>query len=109
MQHSIYQLSVQTRRNPTVQQQNPGIAMQTGLTFFTNEPDATLLDRFKTTLTQVEYFDVLVGYFRSSGFHLLLKNGDPPVAAWERALNEIVYGLYELTDEEIALVEAEIA
>ena len=31
----------------------------------------------------------------------------PQVAAWERALNEIVYGLYELTDEEIALVEVE--
>ncbi len=45
--------------------------MTTDLTFFTNEPDATLLDRFKTTLTHVRYFDVLVGYFRTSGFHLL--------------------------------------
>ena len=41
------------------------------LTFFTNEPDATLLDRFKATLVHVQYFDVLVGYFRTSGFHLL--------------------------------------
>ena len=45
--------------------------MTTDLTFFTNEPDATLLDRFKTTLAHVQYFDVLVGYFRTSGFHLL--------------------------------------
>lgn len=41
------------------------------LTFFTNEPNATLLDRFKSTLRGVQYFDVLVGYFRTSGFHLL--------------------------------------
>ena len=45
--------------------------MHTDLTFFTNEPDASLLDRFKNTLTQVQDFDVLVGYFRTSGFHLL--------------------------------------
>jgi len=45
--------------------------MSTDLTFFTNEPDATLLDRFKSTLTDVQFFDVLVGYFRTSGFHLL--------------------------------------
>ena len=45
--------------------------MTTDLTFFTNEPDATLLDRFKTTLAQVQYFDVLVGYFRTSGFQVL--------------------------------------
>ncbi|QPC83764.1 helicase [Phototrophicus methaneseepsis] len=41
------------------------------LTFFTNEPNASLLDRFKSTLKDVQYFDVLVGYFRTSGFHLL--------------------------------------
>jgi superfamily II DNA or RNA helicase len=41
------------------------------LTFFTNEPGATLLDRFKRTLSDVQYFDVLVGYFRTSGFHQL--------------------------------------
>ena len=41
------------------------------LTFFTNEPQASLLDRFKATLKDVRYFDVLVGYFRTSGFKLL--------------------------------------
>ncbi len=45
--------------------------MTTDLTFFTNEADASLLDRFKATLRDVQFFDVLVGYFRTSGFHLL--------------------------------------
>jgi len=43
----------------------------TDLTFFTNEPGNTLLDRFKAVLKTVEFFDVLVGYFRVSGFHQL--------------------------------------
>lgn len=43
----------------------------TDLTFFTNEPDATLLDRFRSTFAYVQYLDILVGYFRTSGFHLL--------------------------------------
>lgn len=42
--------------------------MQTDLTFFTNEPGLALLDRFRKTLKDVRYFDILVGYFRSSGF-----------------------------------------
>ena len=45
--------------------------MNNDLTFFTNQPNASLLDRFKSTLKDVQYFDVLVGYFRTSGFHLL--------------------------------------
>lgn len=45
--------------------------MTTDLTFFTNEPDATLLDRFRASLAGVQFFDVLVGYFRTSGFFLL--------------------------------------
>lgn len=45
--------------------------MSNDLTFFTNEANASLLDRFKSTLRDVQYFDVLVGYFRTSGFHLL--------------------------------------
>ena len=46
----------------------------TDLTFFTNEENNTLLDRFKTILKTVEFFDVLVGYFRISGFHQLYKS-----------------------------------
>ena len=45
--------------------------MQNDLTFFTNEPGSTLLDRFKRTLRDVKFFDILVGYFRTSGFDKL--------------------------------------
>lgn len=45
--------------------------MHNDLTFFTNEPDHTLYDRFKTTLKSAKYFDALVGYFRTSGFYRL--------------------------------------
>ena len=43
----------------------------TDLTFFTNTPNQTLLDRFKATLADTHFFDVLVGYFRASGFYQL--------------------------------------
>ena len=39
--------------------------------FFTNEPGTTLYDRFKLALQHTKYFDVLVGYFRASGFYRL--------------------------------------
>lgn len=40
------------------------------LTFFTNEEGYTLYDRFNKILNNnVQFFDILVGYFRSSGFY----------------------------------------
>jgi len=42
-------------------------------TFFTNDEGGTLLERFKQTLQHVDSFDVLVGYFRTSGFYALYK------------------------------------
>jgi len=49
--------------------------MNTDLTFFTNEEGSTLLDRFKITLkNNTQFFDVLVGYFRTSGFFHLYKS-----------------------------------
>jgi len=45
--------------------------MQNDLTFFTNDPGSTLLDRFQRTLRDVKFFDILVGYFRTSGFDRL--------------------------------------
>ncbi len=48
--------------------------VNTDLTFFTNEPDSTLLDRFVAILKDVKYFDILVGYFRSSGFFRLYRS-----------------------------------
>lgn len=48
--------------------------MHNDLTFFTNEPGATILDRFRKTLKDVQFFDLLVGYFRTSGFFHLYKS-----------------------------------
>ena len=49
--------------------------MNTDLTFFTNEKGATLLDRFRVTLeNNTKFFDILVGYFRTSGFFHLYKS-----------------------------------
>ncbi|MBR6993918.1 MAG: hypothetical protein IKH85_07575 [Methanobrevibacter sp.] len=45
--------------------------------FFTNEADNTLVDRFNVLLKDTEFFDCLVGYFYVSGFYKLqesLKN-----------------------------------
>jgi len=46
----------------------------TDLTFFTNEAGSTLLHRFIKTLKDVRFFDIIVGYFRSSGFFHLYKS-----------------------------------
>ena len=45
--------------------------MTNDLTFFTNDPSSTLLERFKSVLRFTQHFDVLVGYFRASGFYLM--------------------------------------
>ena len=45
----------------------------TDLKFFTNEPERNLYDRFSAVLrSNTQFFDVLVGYFRSSGFFRLV-------------------------------------
>lgn len=49
----------------------------TDLTFFTNDANQTLLERFKATLADTRLFDVLVGYFRSSGFYQLCDSLEP--------------------------------
>ncbi len=41
--------------------------------FFTNESGNNLYDRFKETMDNARFFDVLVGYFRTSGFYRLYK------------------------------------
>jgi len=45
--------------------------MTTDTTFFTNEKDSTLVDRFKVLLKHSQFLDIIVGYFRISGFNLL--------------------------------------
>ncbi len=67
-------------------------------TFFTNEPGATLLDRFKDILKDTQFFDVLVGYFRFSGFNEIcesLENFSKVRILVGINTDEPVYHLYE--------------
>ena len=48
------------------------MTIHTDLTFFTNEPDRNLYDRFNKILkSNTQFYDILVGYFRTSGFYLM--------------------------------------
>ncbi len=42
--------------------------------FFTNEEGNSLYERFNRTLKNAQYFDSLVGYFRTSGFYRIYKS-----------------------------------
>ncbi|HBY57710.1 MAG TPA: helicase [Candidatus Atribacteria bacterium] len=44
------------------------------LTFITNENNQSLADRFKTLIKDTRFFDVLVGYFYTSGFYEIYKS-----------------------------------
>jgi len=44
------------------------------LTFITNENGQSLLNRFNTLIKGTKFFDCLVGYFYSSGFHAMYKS-----------------------------------
>lgn len=48
--------------------------MNSDLTFITNEKERTLLERFKVLIKDASLFDVLVGYFYTSGFYELYKS-----------------------------------
>jgi len=49
--------------------------MSTDLTFITNQPDSSLLERFKVLIkSNTKFFDCLVGYFYTSGFYRLYKS-----------------------------------
>lgn len=50
--------------------------MNNDLTFFTNDENSSLLDRFKRVLKGVKTLDILVGYFRASGFNLMKESLD---------------------------------
>jgi hypothetical protein len=45
--------------------------MNNDLTFFTNKPNATLFDRFRKTLKDSRFSDILVGCHSANGFHKL--------------------------------------
>jgi len=48
--------------------------MHTDLTFITNEEGQNLKERFKVLIKDTKLFDCLVGYFYTSGFHLIYKS-----------------------------------
>jgi len=48
--------------------------MSSDLTFITNEEGQTLKERFEVLIKDSKFFDCLVGYFYSSGFHALYKS-----------------------------------
>ena len=43
-------------------------------TFITNEGEQNLLERFKVLIKNTQFFDVLVGYFYTSGFHAIYES-----------------------------------
>jgi hypothetical protein len=45
--------------------------MSSDLTFITNEENQTLKERFEVLIKDTSFFDCLVGYFYSSGFHAI--------------------------------------
>ena len=46
------------------------------LTFITNEKNQSLANRFRTLIKDTQFFDVLVGYFYTSGFYEIYKSLD---------------------------------
>ena len=46
----------------------------TDTTFITNEGERSLRDRFSVLIKDTRFFDVLVGYFYTSGFYALYKS-----------------------------------
>lgn len=50
------------------------VLMSTDTTFITNEKDNKLIDRFNVLIKDTVYFDVLVGYFYTSGFYKMYKS-----------------------------------
>ncbi len=50
------------------------MVIQTDTTFITNEGEKNLKERFRVLIKDTRFFDVLVGYFYSSGFYALYKS-----------------------------------
>ncbi len=48
--------------------------MTTDLTFITNEENNKLVDRFAALIKDSKYFDCLIGYFYTSGFHSIYRS-----------------------------------
>ena len=50
------------------------MASHSDRTFITNEGEQNLLERFKVLIKNTQFFDVLVGYFYTSGFHAIYES-----------------------------------
>lgn len=48
--------------------------MNTGITFITNGKNESLLNRFNVLIRDTGFFDILVGYFYTSGFYVLYRS-----------------------------------
>jgi len=57
---------------PNLKKEN--IEMDTDHSFITNEENQTLKQRFAVLINNTSFFDCLVGYFYSSGFHAIYKS-----------------------------------
>jgi len=79
--------------------------MNTDLTFITNEPDASLLNRFKVLIKDARFFDSLVGYFYTSGFYKLY----PVLEKTEKIRILIGIGTGRGTIENIKAAEEQLA
>lgn len=65
LEHYINLTYIQSKRNEL----QLGISMHTDLSFITNEENQNLKERFRVLIKDSAFFDCLVGYFYSSGFH----------------------------------------
>lgn len=97
--------------------------------FFTNSNDRSLFDKFVGIIQNMKdlyAFHAVVGYFRSSGYFALqpyfkdvkeikilvgiimsMKEDKKGTKKQEKQIDKLVFKLYELTDEEIRIVEVE--
>lgn len=50
------------------------MSLGSDFTFITNQENRNLLERFKVLIKDTQFFDVLVGYFYTSGFYALYKS-----------------------------------
>ena len=50
------------------------MSLSSDFTFITNQENRNLLERFKVLIKDTQFFDVLVGYFYTSGFYALYKS-----------------------------------
>ena len=88
-----------------------GYKMNIDLTFITNEKNQTLKQRFEVLIKDTRFFDCLVGYFYTSGFHAIYKS----LEKTEKikiligiSTNKHTYDLLKKNQQEIQFSHAEV-